>query len=195
MPDPPRRTPAPTGLDRFKEKYSSFSFVVSPFTVTDTVCVAVFANGTVLPVALPIVLASVVLLAATVGGLATEGREKAQLRAVFSQYVSRPVVDRILADPTKAKLGGERKELTVLFSDIRGFSNFAEQMPPEELVWRMHFMFGTLSYTLAATDAVQLIAGCKPEDRHDPRLLEDRLTAFLAAGLNAPLEFAVRKAA
>ena len=69
------------------------------------------------------------------------------------------------------------------------------QMPREELVWRMHFMFGTLSYTLAATDAVQLIAGCKPEDRHDARLLEDRLTAFLAAGLAAPLKNAVRKAA
>src|SRR5215210_6602847 len=69
------------------------------------------------------------------------------------------------------------------------------QMPREELVWRMHFMFGTLSYTLAATDAVQLIAGCKPEDRHDARLLEDRLTAFLAAGLAAPLRNPVRKAA
>jgi AcrR family transcriptional regulator len=69
------------------------------------------------------------------------------------------------------------------------------QMPREELVWRMHFMFGTLAYTLAATDTVQLIAGCKPEDRHDARLLEDRLTAFLAAGLNAPLKHTVRKAA
>ena len=68
-------------------------------------------------------------------------------------------------------------------------------MALEELVWRMHFMFGTLSYTLAATDAVQLIAGFKPEDRHDARLLEDRLTAFLAAGLAAPLKTAVRKAA
>jgi AcrR family transcriptional regulator len=68
-------------------------------------------------------------------------------------------------------------------------------MPGEELVWRMHFMFGTLSYTLAATDTVQLIAGCKPEDRYDARLLEDRLTAFLAAGLNAPLKNTVRKAA
>jgi AcrR family transcriptional regulator len=68
-------------------------------------------------------------------------------------------------------------------------------MPVEELVWRMHFMFGTLSYTLAATDTVQLIAGCKPEDRYDARLLEDRLTAFLAAGLNAPLKNTVRKAA
>ena len=68
-------------------------------------------------------------------------------------------------------------------------------MPPEELVWRMHFMFGTLSYTLAATDTVQLIAGCKPEDRYDARLLEERLTAFLAAGLNAPLQQNVKKAA
>ncbi|HYD55376.1 MAG TPA: TetR/AcrR family transcriptional regulator [Burkholderiales bacterium] len=69
------------------------------------------------------------------------------------------------------------------------------QMQRDELVWRMHFMFGTLAYTLAATDTVQLIAGCKPEDRYDARLLEDRLTAFLTAGLNAPLKQSVRKAA
>ncbi len=75
------------------------------------------------------------------------------------------------------------------------FERALPQMPREELVWRMHFMFGTLSYTLAATDAVQLIAGCKPEDRHDARLLEERLTAFLAAGLTAPLSDTVRKAA
>jgi AcrR family transcriptional regulator len=68
-------------------------------------------------------------------------------------------------------------------------------MPAGELIWRMHFMFGTLAYTLAATDTVQLIAGCKPEDRYDARLLEDRLTQFLAAGLNAPLKQTVKKAA
>jgi AcrR family transcriptional regulator len=69
------------------------------------------------------------------------------------------------------------------------------QMPADELVWRMHFMFGTLAYTLAATDTVQLIAGCKPEDRHDARLLEERLTAFLTAGLHAPLKTSIKKAA
>ena len=68
-------------------------------------------------------------------------------------------------------------------------------MPREELVWRMHFMFGTLAYTLAATDTVQLIAGCKPEDRYDAHLLEERLTAFLLAGLLAPLRASIRKAA
>ena len=69
------------------------------------------------------------------------------------------------------------------------------QMPADELVWRMHFMFGTLAYTLAATDTVQLIAGCKPEDRYDARLLEERLTAFLTAGLHAPINSSIKKAA
>jgi len=94
---------------------------------------ALFSGGTIIAIAAPCALASCVLVAATIGGLATEGREKAKLRAVFSQYVSGPVVDRILADPARAKLGGERKELTVLFSDIRGFSLFSEGMPPEGL--------------------------------------------------------------
>ena len=75
------------------------------------------------------------------------------------------------------------------------FERALPQMPRDELIWRMHFMFGTLAYTLAATDTVQLIAGCKPEDRYDARLLEERLTAFLAAGLHAPLKSSIKKAA
>ena len=67
------------------------------------------------------------------------------------------------------------------------FERALPQLGRDELVWRMHFMFGTLAYTLAATDTVQLIAGCKPEDRYDARLLEERLTAFLLAGLLAPV--------
>ena len=77
------------------------------------------------------------------------------------------------------------------------FMRALPELPKDELVWRMHFMFGTLAYTLAATDTVQLIAGAKPEDRYDARVLEDRLAAFLYAGLHAPLAGAldVKKAA
>ncbi len=92
-----------------------------------------FMNGNLVAVAAPITMAAFVFIAATIGGLATEGREKAHLRAVFSQYVNRSVVESIIADPDRAKLGGERKVLTVLFSDIRGFSSFSERMGPEEL--------------------------------------------------------------
>ena len=67
------------------------------------------------------------------------------------------------------------------------FERALPQLPRDELTWRLHFMFGTLAYTLAATDTVHLIAGCKPEDRYDARVLEDRLAAFLVTGLLAPL--------
>ncbi len=96
-----------------------------------------FLSGTMLTVAAPVAMAFVVLAAATIGGLATEGREKAHLRSMFSRYVSRSVVDRLIADPARARLGGERKVLTVLFSDIRGFSAFSEGMGPQELA---HFI-------------------------------------------------------
>jgi len=77
------------------------------------------------------------------------------------------------------------------------FAKALPELPKDELVWRMHFMFGTLAYTLAATDTVQLIAGAKPEDRYDAQVLQDRLTAFMSAGLLAPLagSIHVKKAA
>jgi AcrR family transcriptional regulator len=65
------------------------------------------------------------------------------------------------------------------------FARSLPEVPREELNWRLHFMFGTLSYTLAATDTLNLIAGAKPEDRYDARLLRERLVSFLASGLLA----------
>jgi hypothetical protein len=97
------------------------------------------------------------------------------------------------AKPIRALIG--QLYVPVMARFKAAFERALPHMPPEELVWRMHFMFGTLAYTLAATDTVQLIAGCKPEDRYDARLLEDRLTAFLAAGLHAPLKTSIKKAA
>jgi AcrR family transcriptional regulator len=108
------------------------------------------------------------------------------------------LLGRTYTDPSK----GIRHLIGALYEPAMArfkaaFARALPQMPADELVWRMHFMFGTLAYTLAATDTVQLIAGCKPEDRYDARLLEDRLASFLLAGLRAPLHGAtdVKKAA
>ena len=64
----------------------------------------------------------------------TERREKRFYRQTFQQYVARSVVDKMLDSGERPKFGGERKELTVLFSDIRSFSHYAERNEPEHVV-------------------------------------------------------------
>lgn len=63
-----------------------------------------------------------------------EEREKRMVRQTFSLYVPGSVVEEMLAHPELLRLGGEKKELTVFFSDIRGFTTLSEQLPAEELV-------------------------------------------------------------
>ncbi len=92
-----------------------------------------FRRGFVLDLVSPIGSVILIAIAALTAALASEGREKAQLRTAFSQYVQSTLVDRILADPSRVRLGGVRRNLTVLFSDIRGFSKFSEALPPERL--------------------------------------------------------------
>jgi len=64
----------------------------------------------------------------------TEERERKKIRGAFSYYVSSSVVNEMLKNPDKLKLGGDKKELSVLFSDIRGFTTISEGLTPEELV-------------------------------------------------------------
>jgi len=92
-----------------------------------------FNRGLIIEVVAPTVSCVFVTIAALTALLATEGREKSQLKTAFSQYVNDTVVNTILADPSATQLGGRRRDLTVLFSDIRGFSKFSEQLEPEAL--------------------------------------------------------------
>jgi len=64
----------------------------------------------------------------------TEEREKKKIRGAFQYYLTASVVEQMLKNPDKLRLGGEKKDLTVLFSDIRGFTTISEHMPPETLV-------------------------------------------------------------
>lgn len=64
----------------------------------------------------------------------TVEQERKKTKEAFQHFVNATVVDEILKDPEKLKLWGEEKELTVLFSDIRGFTTFAENLPPTVVV-------------------------------------------------------------
>jgi AcrR family transcriptional regulator len=67
------------------------------------------------------------------------------------------------------------------------FGRALPHLPKRELSWRLHFVMGALSYTLAATDALKLIAALNPNDSGNDEILLHRLAPFLVAGLKAPL--------
>ncbi len=75
----------------------------------------------------------------------SERRQKSLVKGMFSQYVDSSVVEELIKNPDKLKLGGERKILTVLFSDIESFSTFSEKIEPEELVSFLNEYFSEMS--------------------------------------------------
>ena len=64
----------------------------------------------------------------------TEGRERQRIREIFGRYVSPDYVQILVERPESLRLGGERVPLTILFSDIRGFTSISERLPPEKVV-------------------------------------------------------------
>jgi len=67
------------------------------------------------------------------------------------------------------------------------FGRALPHLPKKELSWRLHFIMGALSYTLAGTDALKLIAELNPKESANDEILLRRLAPFLLAGLKAPL--------
>ena len=67
------------------------------------------------------------------------------------------------------------------------FARALPHLPRKELSWRLHFIMGALSYTLAGTDALKIIAELNPVETDNDEILLRRLAPFLLAGLTAPL--------
>ena len=82
-----------------------------------------------------------------------EERAKRNIRKSFSQYLSPGVIELIEKDPEKyIRPGGESKELTVLFSDIRGFTTISEGLTPDQLVQLLNEYLGQMTEIVFATD-------------------------------------------
>ena len=93
-----------------------------------------FSFNTWLNLVYPLITMATIYLGITIYHYFKEEREKKKIRGAFQYYLTSSVINEMLKDPDKLKLGGDKKDLTVLFSDIRGFTTISEKMTPEELV-------------------------------------------------------------
>ncbi len=101
------------------------------------------------------------------------------------------LLGRAYADPApfiREFLSSQYAEMIARFR--AAFARALPHIPREELSWRLHFVMGALSYTLAGTDALKMIAQFQPGDTENDEKVLRRLAPFLAAGLRSPVDTA-----
>ncbi|OFZ23486.1 MAG: hypothetical protein A2202_09275 [Bdellovibrionales bacterium RIFOXYA1_FULL_36_14] len=101
-------------------------------------------------------------------------QEKKQIKGTFSRYVSPAIVNEMLSDPSKLKVGGEKREITVFFSDVRDFTSISEQLGAELLSKSLNFYMGEM------TDVLFKYYGTVD------KYIGDAIVAFWNAPLNVP---------
>lgn len=105
---------------------------------------------------------------------ATEGRQKRYIKNAFRQYLSPHVIEQLLAHPERLTLGGERRELSIFFSDLQGFTTISEGLDPESLTAVLN------DYLTAMTDIIQDLGGTI--DKYEG----DAIIAFWNAPVDQP---------
>lgn len=102
---------------------------------------ALFGAGTWVNMTQPLLSAGIALFGGVMYQYFFEGREKRKMKRLFGQYVSKDVYAQLVSNPDLARLGGQRRDMTVLFSDIRGFTTITEKGSPEEIVHMLNEYF------------------------------------------------------
>ena len=135
---------------------------------------AVFTDGVVLPLIDPMVGASFVYVATLGYRFAISDKDKRFLRRTFALYLAPAVVDRMVEENVRPALGGETRELTVMFSDVARFSAISEGLAPSELVGFMN------EYLSAMTEIIEAYGGFVD------KYIGDAIVAVFGAPLDDP---------
>ena len=104
-----------------------------------------FDKGLIINLVYPALALLAAYLTTTLYKYMTEVREKAQLKGAFGKYVNKDLANKILENPEMLKLGGEKRVITVFFSDIANFTHFSEQCEPEALVQQLNEYFDVMA--------------------------------------------------
>src|SRR6056297_134618 len=91
-------------------------------------------TGTYLPPVIPMFAVFFTFVTLTVMKFLQTAKDRTYIRNAFSHYLSTDVINELLSDPDKLTLGGDKKNMTALFTDVRGLSTISEQLAPTELV-------------------------------------------------------------
>ena len=93
----------------------------------------------------PVIMVATTYVGTTVESFVRTELERRRTKALFGRYLSATVVDELLRNKEEIELGGVKREVTVLFSDIRGFTSFSEGRAPEEVVARLNEYFTAMT--------------------------------------------------
>lgn len=103
-----------------------------------------FKGGLWINMTQPLAAMALALFSGTAYQYFVEGKEKRVVKKLFGRYVSKDVYAQLLEHPETAELGGKRRDMSVLFSDIRGFTSVTEKGNPEELVSQLNEYFSRM---------------------------------------------------
>jgi adenylate cyclase len=103
---------------------------------------------------LPLASLSVVYLLVLAYGYFVEQRQQRIIRAAFKHYLSPELVEQVARDPSLLRLGGEQRELTVLFADIRGSTELAVRLTPPRFAELLNQVFGMMTRVLFDHDGM-----------------------------------------
>lgn len=159
-------TSAVSGIARGVMVYAFF--ILAP----PALCLAAYHGGYWLPLVVQEVGVAVTLFSAGLIYYTTEGRQKMFIKKAFKQYLSPAVIEELIRNPERLKLGGERRMLSVFFSDLEGFTSISEGLDPGTLTVLLN------DYLSAMTDIIHEEGGTV--DKYEG----DAIIAFW----NAPLE-------
>jgi len=109
-----------------------------------TIGVLTLRSGTWINVVQPLAAIALAVFAGTAYRYFVEDYQKRVVKKLFGRYVSKDVFDQLMAHPDRAELGGKRREMTVLFSDIRGFTTVTEKGDAEALVAQLNEYFSRM---------------------------------------------------